>query len=120
MRCIMNKTIKSVMAVLVILTLCVGLLAGCGGNSIVGDWKVTGAEAMGQSVDPAEMGDTATAIVTFNADGTITSNGQSGGTWKLDGDKLSITDSGITLSGTFNGDNITIDMGFAKVIYSRA
>lgn len=66
------------------------------------------------------MGDTSTAIVTFNADGTITSNGQSGGTWKLDGDKLSITDSGITLTGTFNGTNITIDMGFAKVIYSRA
>lgn len=116
----MNKTIKSVMAVLVILTLCVGLLAGCGGSSPVGSWKVTGAEAMGQSVDPADMGDTASTIMTLNEDGSITVNGQDSGTWKLDGDKLSISENGVSLKATYNGTNIIIDMGIAKITYSRA
>lgn len=34
----MKKTIKSIAALLVILTLCVGLLAGCSSDPIVGKW----------------------------------------------------------------------------------
>lgn len=115
----MKKTIKSIMAVLVVLTLCVGLLAGCGNNGPVGEWKVTGGEAMGSSVDVSEMGESANATITLNADGTMTSNGKAAGTWELDGDTLTFTDQGVTLSCKYDGKNIIIDMGIAKMIYSR-
>lgn len=116
----MKKTIKSIMAVLVVLTLCVGLLAGCGGNSPVGTWKISGAEAMGSSISPSEMGDSANVTLTFNADGTMTSNGETGGKWELNGNTLKLTENGMTIECEYDGKNIVINMGIAKMIYSRA
>ncbi|MGN0670354.1 MAG: hypothetical protein ACI4JZ_07380 [Oscillospiraceae bacterium] len=75
----MKKTLKSIAAVLVVLTLCLGLLAGCSGGGVVGTWKVSGGEALGSSVGADQLGDTSSATMTFNADGTVTANGQTGG-----------------------------------------
>ncbi len=116
----MKKTVKAITAVMVVLTLCLGLLAGCAGGSPVGTWKLTGAEAMGMTVDPATMGDTGASTMTFNADGTITAGGKTGGEWKLNGSELTITEEGVTMTAQFTGSNIIIDMSIAKLTYSRA
>lgn len=116
----MKKTIKPIVALFVVLTLCLGLLAGCaGGGSPVGTWKVSGAEALGQSVDPSTLGDTANATITLNADGTITEFGKNAGTWKLDGNKLTLVENGITLNCEYNGSTFILDLGIAKMTYSR-
>lgn len=112
----MKKTIKALVAVMVVFTLCLGLLAGCAGGSPAGTWKCTSAEAMGMQVDPSEFGgDTS---ITLNEDGTI----QGGGTWTLNGSELVLADpsSGMSLSAQFNGSSFVIDMGIAKMTYTRA
>lgn len=117
----MKKTIKAITAVMVVLTLCLGLLAGCAGSSPVGTWKVTSAEAMGVTVDPAEMGmDDSESTMTLNADGTITAGGETGGSWTLDGDVLTISESGVSMDFEYTGSEIIMDMGIAKVTYTRA
>ncbi len=116
----MKKTIKAITAVMVVLTLCLGLLAGCG-SSPVGTWKITSAEAMGVTVDPAEMGmDDSTSTMTLNADGTITAGSETGGSWTLDGNVLTISESGVSMEFEYTGSEIIMDMGFAKVTYTRA
>ena len=112
----MKKTIKSVLAVLVICTLCLGLLAGCSGGSPAGTWKLTGGEALGTSVGADQLGDTSSATLVLNEDGTV----QGGGNWKLDGGKLVLSQGGMNLECDYNGSTITIDMGIMKMIYSRA
>lgn len=117
----MKKTIKAITAVMVVLTLCLGLLAGCAGSSPVGTWKMTAAEAMGVTVDPAEMGmEDDESTMTLNADGTITVGGETGGSWTLNGSELVISESGVSMTCEFTGTNIIMDMGIAKVTYSRA
>ena len=113
----MKKTIKALVAVMVVFTLCLGLLAGCAGGSPVGTWKCTSAEAMGITVDPAEMGEDTT--MTFNEDGTITAGGTTGGNWTLNGSELTISQDGASLSAQYNGSSIVIDMGIAKLTYTR-
>lgn len=116
----MNKTIKTVLAVLVVLTLCVGMLVGCSGGSPVGTWKFSSAEAMGQNVSAEQLGEDANTTITLNADGTITTNGITGGKWEQKGDTISFTQNGITIDYKFNGSNIILDLGIAKITYSRA
>lgn len=116
----MKKTIKSVLAVLVICTLCLGLLAGCAGGGVVGTWKVTGAELNGTSVDLATLGSTANDSFTINEDHTVSAFGITGGNWTLNGNTLSITNPvGSSISCEFNGTNIIFTNGAAKLIYSR-
>lgn len=112
----MKKTIKALAAVMVVLTLCLGLLAGCAAGSPAGTWKCTGAEAMGMQMDPSELGTDTTMVL--NEDGTI----QGGGTWTLNGSELKIgdPDSGMSITAQYNGSSIVIDMGLAKVTYTRA
>lgn len=112
----MKKTIKSVLAVLVICTLCLGLLAGCSGGSPAGTWKLTGGEAMGTSVTADQLGDTSNATLVFNEDGTV----QGGGNWKLEGNKIVLSQGGMNLECDYNGNTITIDMGIMKMYYTRA
>ena len=38
----MKRTLKSLTAILVVLTLCLGLMTACGSDGIVGKWKLTG------------------------------------------------------------------------------
>lgn len=112
----MKKTIKSIAALFVILTLCLGLLAGCSGGSPAGTWKLTGGETLGTSVGADQLGDTSNATLVLNEDGTV----QGGGNWKLDGGKLVLSQGGMNLECDYNGSTITIDMGIMKMIYSRA
>ena len=114
----MKKTIKALTAVLVVATLCLGLLAGCAGGSPVGTWKLTGGSMMGMEVGPDELGDTSDATLILNEDGTV----EGGGTWSLNGSELTIgePDSGMSLKAQYNGSTIVIDMGFMSLTYSRA
>ncbi len=117
----MKRTIKSIAAIMVVLTLCLGLLAGCAGGSPVGAWKISTVEMMGATVDPAEAGYGGEAgTMTFNEDGTITSAGQAAGNWTLNGSELTITESGVSITCEFTGSNIILDMGFVKATYVRA
>ncbi|MBE6889000.1 MAG: hypothetical protein E7485_03180 [Ruminococcaceae bacterium] len=117
----MKRTIKSIAAIMVVLTLCLGLLAGCAGGSPVGTWKISSVEMMGATVDPAAAGygDDASTM-TFNEDGTITSAGQTSGNWTLNGSELTITESGVSITCEYTGSNIILDMGFVKATYVRA
>ena len=113
----MKKTIKPVLAVLVICTLCLGLLAGCSGGSPAGTWKLTGGEAMGTSVTADQLGDTSNATMVFNEDGTV----EGGGNWKLEnGNTLVLSQNGMSFNCTYSGNSFTVDMGIMKLVYSRA
>ncbi|MCI7760337.1 MAG: hypothetical protein MSH49_09980 [[Eubacterium] saphenum] len=118
----MKKTIKPIIALFVVLTLCLGLLAGCGGSGdVVGTWKVSGAEVNGQAVslsslDPSVANDS----FTLNSDGTITAYGVTGGNWTLNGSSLTLKMNSMTLDCEFNGSNVIYKMGTSKLIYSRA
>ncbi len=87
----------------------------------VGTWKLTAAEAMGAQIDPATMGSDNTTMV-LNENGTCTGiSGVTNGTWSLNGNEIAFSDSiGTTLTGTFDGTYIIIDMEIAKLIYTRA
>lgn len=80
----MKRTIKSIAAIAVMLTLCLAMLAGCAATSIVGNWKLNAAKIGDQEVslsDLASMGMDLDMSITFNEDGTAelfmdgTSNG---------------------------------------------
>jgi len=80
----MKRTIKSIAAIMVVLTLCLGLIAGCAATSIIGSWKLTAAKISDQEISVAdlkEMGAVPDMTITFNEDGTAelvmdgTSNG---------------------------------------------
>lgn len=104
----MKKTIKTLTAVLVIATLCLGLFAGCAGTSIIGRWEATSAK-MGDSevslADMAAFGVTDTMAMEFKADGTV--DGYTNG--KLEG-TLTYTDNGDG-SYTVEGQKLTLEGG---------
>lgn len=80
----MKRTIKSIAAIAVMLTLCLAMLAGCAGTSIIGSWKLSAAKIGDQEVSLSElasMGMELDMSITFSEDGTAelfmdgTSNG---------------------------------------------
>ena len=80
----MKRTIKSIAAIAVMLTLCLAMLAGCAATSIVGNWKLNAAKIGDEEVslsNLASMGMDLDMSITFNEDGTAelfmdgTSNG---------------------------------------------
>ncbi len=116
----MKKTIKAITAVMVVLTLCFGLLAGCG-SSPVGSWKVVSVDANGMTVDVAETGmDVSDLAITVNSDGTVSSNGFTIGNWTLNGNTFTIVEDGTSIECEYTGSNIIMDMGIGKLIYVRA
>lgn len=117
----MKKTIKPIVALFVVLTLCLGLLAGCGSSGdVVGTWKVSGAEANGQAVPLSSLNESvANDSFTLNSDGTITAYGVTGGNWTLNGSALSLKMNSMTLDCEFNGTNVIYKAGTSKLIYSR-
>lgn len=114
----MTKNIKAIAMILVIAVFTLAL-AGCGGGSPAGTWKLTSAEAMGTTVDPSTLGESADATITLNADGTVTSGGETGGKWELKGDEVIISQSGVSMTFKYTGSNLIVDMGIAKLTYSR-
>ncbi len=114
----MTKNIKAIAMILVIAVFTLAL-AGCGGGGPVGTWKATSAEAMGSTVDPSTLGDTSSTTFTLNADGTVTAGGATGGKWELKGDELTLSQDGISMTFEYTGSNLIMNMGIAKIIYSR-
>ena len=114
----MKKTIKAITAVMVVLTLCLGLLAGCAGGSPVGTWKLTSGSMMGMEVGPEALAEAGAedATLVINEDGTCTG----GGTWTLNGSELVISQDGVSMNAQYNGSTIVIDLGFMSLTYSRA
>lgn len=104
----MKKTIKALTAVLVVATLCLGLLAGCASTSIIGRWEATSAK-MGDSefsfADMAAYGLTETMEMEFKEDGTVIAytNGEAS-------PAVTYTDNG-NGSYTINGQVLTIEGG---------
>jgi predicted small lipoprotein YifL len=123
------KTFRTrLLAIVIVLTLAVSL-AGCGENKSVEESPTNRppADSEDQVVDEVQIPDTAIegtfrteqtppaglgTELTFTADGTVTDNtGDGAGTYKIDGDKLTITYQGIVMPYSFSngGDNIALD-----------
>ncbi len=64
----MKKTIKTLAAVLVLATLCLGLLAGCASGGLTGHWKAVSMTTMGIEMDVSSMNIT----MDIREDGTAT------------------------------------------------
>lgn len=115
----MKKTLSKFLAVLMVLSITMGLAACSGGkqSKYVGEWKATSASAGETQLDFATMGFEMT--MSLKADGTVSVNfaGETGtGKWeetdtgikiteedqsieaKSVGDKLEIVESGVTMS----------------------
>ena len=92
----MKRTIKSIAAVMVVLTLCLAMLTACGGvdSPIIGKWTMVSASAMGIEMSASEMG--IEAYVEFFPDGTcvLTEDGESSA-------RCPFTDNG---DGTYTSD----------------
>ena len=113
---------KRRIALLIAVCMTICLLAGCGGGNgdVTGTWKVSGAEANGQSVPLSSLNSaTANDSFTLNSDGTITAYGVTGGNWTLNGSSLTLKMNSMTLDCEFNGTNVIYKMGTSKLIYSR-
>ena len=111
----MKRTLAIILAALMLLA----LLAGCGkSDPNVGTYKLSGAmgfsleefaEMAGMSADEAadmvqmELKDKGVLELTFDGE-TET------GTWKVDGETLTLEDDGETITGTIKDGVITIDM----------
>lgn len=115
----MKKTIKMLTAVMAVLTLCLGLLAGCAASSPVGTWKLASAESGGVKVDASELDMDADSIMIINQDGTVTTDGEPSGEWTVDGDVLTISNSGVSIDFEYTGSEIILDLEFAKVTFAR-
>ena len=116
----MKKTVKSA-AVLVVLLLCLGLLAGCADSSTspVGIWKLTSGEALGRNVPIESLGETVKATITLNEDGTVTAFAEKVGTWTHNGSSLTIVEEGITMNCEYNGSSFVFDLGDIKMTFTR-
>lgn len=64
----MKRTIKALTAVLVIATLCLGLLAGCASGGLTGHWKAVSMTTMGMEMDVSSMN----ISIDIREDGTAT------------------------------------------------
>lgn len=115
----MKRTLKSLTAILVVLTLCLGLMTACGSDGIVGKWKLTGANAAGVDVDPTTL--FGEWILDFKSNGKaeIIMNGQTSGesSYTLEGDNKAICD-GLTF--VLTDGHLTTEAGGATLIFTRA
>lgn len=89
-----------------------------GTSSIVGSWNLVSISGGGQTLSPAQFGDT--AVFTFNADGTCSStSGKKGtqtGTWSVSGNLLT-AGAYVSAPYTVTGNTLTIDTYFTfKVV----
>lgn len=112
----MKRTLKSFAAILMVLTLCLGLMTACGSNSPVGKWKLSEATAAGVTVDVTELFGEMT--IELKSDGTaiMTAMGETeNGTWKQEGSKITIEGSEVKLE---DGKLIMESEG-AKMVFTR-
>ena len=117
----MEKAIKSIAAVFVVLALCLGLLAGCAdcSTSPVGIWKLTSGEALGRNVPIESLGEAVKYTYTLNEDGTVTAFAEKVGTWTHNGSSLTIIEEGVTMNCEYYGSTFVFDLGDIKMTFSR-
>lgn len=111
----MKRTLKSFAAILMVLTLCLGLMTACG-NSPVGKWKLSEATAAGVTVDVTELFGEMT--VELKSDGTaiMTAMGETeNGTWKQEGSKIIVEGSEMKFE---DGKLIMEDDG-SRLVFTR-
>lgn len=111
----MKKTIKALAAVMVVLTLCLGLLAGCASGGFTGHWKAVSMSAMGMEMDVSSMNMT----MDIREDGTATTSAlgiTTDQTW------TKIDDSSFEMQGTvykLQGGQLIAEEDGSKVVFGR-
>ncbi len=111
----MKKTIKALTAVLVIATLCLGLLAGCAGGGLTGHWKAVTMTAMGMEMDASSMNIT----MDIREDGTATTCAlgiTTETTW------TKINDTSFEMQGTtyvLQGGQLIAEEDGSKIVFGR-
>lgn len=108
---------KRISAMLLATTMVLGL-ASCGSSDpMEGTWKVNGGSAGGQEVTAEQLESFGMDMTMECKDGKITvSMSQDGeesqegeGTYKVDGDKVTLESNGDTMEGTLDGDTFTFE-----------
>lgn len=111
----MKKTVKTLVSVLVLATLCLGLLAGCASGGLTGHWKAVSMSAMGIEMDASSMNMT----MDIREDGTATTSAL-GITTEQKWTK--IDDSSFEMQGTvykLQGGQLIAEADGSKVVFSR-
>lgn len=111
----MKKTIKALTAVLVVATLCLGLLAGCAGGGLTGHWKAVSMTTMGMEMDVSGMEIT----MDIREDGTATTTAL-GITSELTWTK--INDTSLEMQGTtyvLQGGQLVAEQDGSKIVFGR-
>ena len=115
---------KKLIALTLILCMACMLVPAMADESIVGTWYLSEISAQGQSFSPATFG--MSMSFDLKEDGTaegVTSYGSESqavtGTWKLEGETISITVDNATQSGSFTGDSFTIESPDGSMIFTR-
>ena len=111
----MKKTIKALTAVLVVATLCLGLLAGCAGGGLTGHWKAVSMSVGGFEMDASSMNVT----MDIREDGTATTSAL-GITTELTWTK--INDTSFEMQGTtyvLQGGQLIAESDGTKIVFGR-
>ncbi len=115
---------KKLIALTLILCMACMLVPAMADESIVGTWYLSEISAQGQSFSPATFG--MSMSFDLKEDGTaegVTSYGSESqavtGTWKLEGETISITADNATQSGSFTGESFTLESPDGSMIFTR-
>lgn len=113
------KTIRSITAILMVLTMCVCLMTGCGGGP-AGKWVLVSATYGDEEMTAEDFG--SEAIIELKSDGTalvyLTGDESDGGEgeWTYEDDELVIDG----MEVEYDGETITIDMYGVEMVFERA
>ena len=126
------KGFKKLLAITMVAAMMLGLVACGGGKSISGTFKVSSvdgksvedtikeAEAAGLTMSASDIEDL--MVIEFGSGDSVTvkSAGESkSGTYKLDGETLSITIDNETENFTYSGDEISMDADGSKIVLKK-
>lgn len=114
----MKKNIKTVLLIGVALLLCASV-AGCSSaNPEIGKWKLESMNFMGQEVKATDadsvMPGYSGSTIEFKSDGIYTmTTGDSSydGSYKADGNNLTLEEGDMTITGEVSGNKLIIDLG---------
>ncbi|MGI6200089.1 MAG: lipocalin family protein [Christensenellales bacterium] len=121
----MKKTQTTLLiSVLLIVAMMMTACAGGGTDAATGTWKLTSGEAQGITVSLdqlSQLGVNADMTMEFKG-GKFTANfnGEQGsGSYKIDGDTITMSENGQEMTGTISGNEIKIDAGGATLIFTK-
>jgi len=116
------KKIASVLSIVLLVSV---LLVGCKSGGMTGTWKLTGAEAYGMTMaaDELSMLGLGEMSLTFKSNGTVTMNmgsvSQGNAKYKVEGDKVIITENGTSMEFTKENGALTVEAMGAKLIFTK-